>query len=115
MTYPAYYEPTNDLNWLKNNKILLNKAACSLEFDDKKQLETIKNLDKATYLWVSAVKKNPMLKKNGWFDNVDAEILFKWMCVYRPKQVFEVGCGYSSMVISESGVATSRILIEPYV
>lgn len=114
MNYPKYYEPTNDLEWLEKNQQFLNRAACSLVFNDSIILKELGSLSLANNYWNNAVKQHKWLMSNGWFDNVDAEILYKWVLTKQPKKIFEVGCGYSTMVITETGLEINRILIEPF-
>lgn len=59
---------------------------------------------------------------NGMFEAGDAEFLYAWLRLRRPKRVFEVGSGYSTLVAAralqrnreEGAPAARHVCIEPY-
>ena len=57
---------------------------------------------------------------NGSFGSGDAEFLFNMMNRYKPKNIIEIGCGQSTLIIQgamqaySNNAATRHICIEPY-
>src|SRR5437868_2464012 len=56
--------------------------------------------------------------KNGWFESVDAEILYAVIRHFRPRRIIEVGCGYSTRLmrraITDGQLQTRLTCIDPY-
>jgi hypothetical protein len=54
---------------------------------------------------------------NGWFDSVDAELLYSIIRAVRPRQIFEVGSGFSTRLmrnaIEDGGLQTRITSVDP--
>jgi hypothetical protein len=50
---------------------------------------------------------------NQWFDALDATVLVNILHMYKPETIIEVGCGFSSLLISETWPTAYHICIDP--
>jgi hypothetical protein len=54
---------------------------------------------------------------NGWFESVDAEVLYCLIRHVKPKQIVEVGCGFSTrlmrLAITDGNLSTKVRTIDP--
>ena len=59
---------------------------------------------------------------NGWFGEIDGDVLYTILRSYKPKRVIEIGSGYSSILIAETlnknklkdGIISKFTSIDPY-
>lgn len=124
-----YYSPCNDLTFLEANKDLWDKSDDPLDIDwsPERQLAIARMVAR----FVEELRDVPQTSnrvgefcwKNLFWNNADALVQYGLVRARKPRRVVEVGCGWSSLLLSralgknesEPGSAPAQVTqIEPY-
>ena len=120
-----FYSPLNDLNFLRNNEDLWKDQEIPREIDWNKeaQLQIARNV--GTFVdELRDIPEFPTLNPlgfgwaNNFWNNADALVQYGLLRARPPKRVVEIGCGWSSLLLSRAirvnGVDCQVNLVEPY-
>ena len=120
-----YYEPSFDFDNLKydlNSKRDLPGINFNLE-NQINLLKKFKYTDELQHLnFRKKSKDNEYYLENNFFMGGDADIYYQIIRHYKPKKIFEIGSGYSSLVATEAvnknliidGFKSNLTCVEPY-
>jgi predicted O-methyltransferase YrrM len=123
-----FYEPIPDLRSLPNRLWETESALVGLSMNEEFQLDLLNDFSKtykSEYETFPLERTGAEIKfylKNGRFQAVDAEILYCMIRRYKPKRIFEIGSGYSTLLSAQAvefnrekeGHACELIAYEPY-
>ena len=93
-----------------------------LSLNPEQHLEFLKSICEAytsevAALPVADVGNGEFFRNNGWFDSLDADVLYGVVRQFAPTQVIEIGSGYSTRLtaraIREGQLSTKLICIDP--
>ena len=83
-----------------------NKKVLDIDFNVDRQLELIKEMENISLLEWSDGKTEGMQTRysyrNGWFDKGSADALYYMMRIIKPRNIIEVGSGYSTAVMLDT-------------
>lgn len=124
-----FYGPIADTRTLKDDFWLKHSELIGIDINEKKQLELLS-------LFVSKFQNEynrfPKIKtskpyeyyiNNGWFESIDGEILYCMIRHYKPRKIFEIGSGNSTLLSAQAilknkeendGYECELVAIEPY-
>jgi hypothetical protein len=94
-----------------------------LSFNPERHLEFLESICEGYRSELAAlppadVGKGEFFRNNGWFDSVDADVLYGVVRHLAPRQVIEVGSGYSSRLtaraIRDGHLSTKLVCIDPF-
>lgn len=120
-----YYEPQFNFNGLIKN-LHENRNLPGINLNLKLQLHNLSNLVyKNELIELELEKKSPNYKfhiKNKFFEHGDAEIYYQLIRYLKPKNILEVGSGYSTLIALEAKkknleinqIKTQITCVEPY-
>lgn len=120
-----YYEPLFDMRGLKRS-FTDERELPGIDWNINEQLETLKNFSHANELLAFETHKNDRLRfyfDNGTFEQGDAECWYQLIRYKKPKRIFEVGSGNSTLMATEAikknseddtSYTCKHICIEPY-
>jgi predicted O-methyltransferase YrrM len=117
-----FYEPLPDFRSLTTEEIERTKAHPALDFRDSEQLSLVSELISAhgDELKFLSDKKPPEFS-NSFFSDLDAAIYYALIRQLKPRQVIEIGGGFSTRVANralkkntEEGNTGKLVCIEPY-
>jgi predicted O-methyltransferase YrrM len=125
-----FYEPLfNDRHLSKS--LRNDRKLPKVNINESGQLSFLKNLTFKNELdFMSSTRsienkkeeKEQFRFENGFFESGDAEFLYQFIRYIKPTRIVEIGSGYSTLIaseanaknLSESGLRTDHICIEPY-
>jgi len=120
-----YYEPEFDFR-KKRNSIFIDRKMGGINLNTEEQLELVKKLKYADELKdVSRNRKDELTfyMNNGEFESGDAEYWYQVLRYFKPKKIFEIGSGNSTLMAINavrknmedvSGYQCKHLCIEPY-
>jgi predicted O-methyltransferase YrrM len=95
----------------------------ALAFDDARHMAFLSEVCSGCKEGYTALAQEPngndagFYMRNGWFEAVDAEVLYSVVRHYRPQRMIEVGSGFSTRVtrkaIADGGLSTKITCIDP--
>jgi len=113
LTYVHYYEPIPDTRSLGDALWNRNLELPGIDMNEAFQLEFLSQLAAVCHLpWQDLAlsgssKPGEFFLGNGYFDSVDAEILYGIVRNFKPRRVFEIGSGFSALLI-ENAIRDNR-------
>jgi predicted O-methyltransferase YrrM len=129
LTYVHYYEPVPDTRSLGDAVWNPNLELPGIDMNDRFQTEFLRQLG-VLYgtAWEALVRSGvsrttEFLLGNGYFDSVDAEILYGIVRRFKPRRIFEIGSGFSTLLIEnairdnrgeDSSYACEHVAIDPF-
>ena len=121
-----YYQPLINPKKHLTKSLRDDRELPGLDFNIDEQLELLTKFKYNEELLKFPIKKNedqPFYYDNGWYPSGDAEYLYNMVRHFKPKRIFEVGSGFSTLVVKaalDKNKATApasfceHICIEPY-
>lgn len=114
-----YHEPLFKVDQL-SSKIGPKRNLPGIKFNIENQLKFIKKFS-FTNEFENFLDKD-FYFGNGSFESGDAEYLYNFIRVKKPRKIIEVGCGFSTLIIQnaikrnkeENNIITKHVCIEPY-
>jgi predicted O-methyltransferase YrrM len=108
VTYVHFYEPVPDTRTLVDAVWDNESELPGIDLDSAFQAEFLRELTALNRpAWEgmtrqSASAKNPFFLGNEYFDSVDAEILYGITRRFKPRRVYEIGCGFSTLLVEQA-------------
>ncbi len=122
-----FYSPVPDISDLQKRKVFANKSLLNgIDFREKEQLDLLLELgakygQECEWPEVPTIKEEEFHLNNFSFSFGCAAGLHTIVRKYKPKNIFEIGSGYSSRVISKAlemnildGTDCNYVIIDPY-
>lgn len=129
LSYVHFYEPVPDTRSLDDALWNRNLELPGIDINEQFQIEFLRQLgvlyDTAwDALARSGVSRTTeFLLGNGYFDSVDAEILYGIVRRFKPRRIFEIGSGFSTLLVEnairdnrgeDSSYACEHVAIDPF-
>lgn len=129
LTYVHYYEPVPDTRTLDNSLWSLSFDIPGLEMNEPSQISLLEELsvryrsDWAKWSQPSAPRHGDFFLGNGYFDCVDAELLYSFIRKFKPRRFYEIGSGFSTLLAQHAiadnhkeraGLQCSHLVIDPF-
>src|SRR6267143_1418101 len=107
LTYVHFYEPVPDTRNL--NDALWNRTSelPGINMNGAFQIELLHQLSALCHkpwegLTRNAASGGQFFLGNGYFDSVDAEILYGIVRRFKPRRVYEIGSGFSTLLVTQA-------------
>jgi len=119
LTYVHFYEPVPDTRSLDDALWRSNLELPGIDINEQFQIEFLKELEtRCCAAWQALTRSessNPaqFFLGNGYFDSVDAEILYGIVRKFKPRRFFEIGSGFSTLLV-EDAIGDNRALDSSY-
>jgi predicted O-methyltransferase YrrM len=118
LTTTNYESPLPDTRELSDDVWARQSDAIGLDFDADGQLATLAGFearyrDEYTQLTEPTSGVDSFYVPNGWFERVDAEILYCMVRERKPRRIIEVGGGFSSLVTADALLRNAEETDEP--
>ena len=129
LTYVHYYEPVPDTRSLGDAVWNPNLELPGIDMNERFQIEFLRQLEVlCDTAWEALARSgvsrtSEFLLGNGYFDSVDAEILYGMVRRFKPRRIFEIGSGFSTLLIEnairdnrgeDSSYACEHVAIDPF-
>jgi hypothetical protein len=127
ITPDHFYQPIPDTRTLKDELWLRQSELIGLDMNEQNQIQLLNQFLRFKDEYDSFPKneaKRPYhyYLKNGFFESVDAEILYCMIRHFKPKKIIEIGSGFSTFLSAqailkneeENGYKRKLIAIDPY-
>jgi hypothetical protein len=121
-----YYSPIPDLSLLPGDIWRRHSDLCGVELDPEAGIEFLERKLAPFIAELDIQVEDPgrpgvFFLRNTGFESVDAELLYSMIRSARPKQVLELGSGYTTLLINmavrrnaEEGVPTQHLAYDPF-
>lgn len=128
LTPVHFYQPIPDTSSLKVSLWQRKSDLVGIDMNDAGQLKLLQDISKFKKEYDKFPNKKTSIShqfflENGFFEAVDAEILYSIVRLFKPRTIIEVGSGYSTLLSAmairknkncERDYACKLIAIEPY-
>ncbi len=128
LTPVDYYQPIPDTRTLPEAIWQRSSDLVGVDLREPEQVELVSRMGAAFGGECRTFPRSPGTAEprfyfgNGWFDSIDAELLYCMIRQFKPAQVIEIGSGYSTLIAIEAarankthdGHVTEINAIEPY-
>ena len=128
LTPVDYYQPIPDTRTLSDTIWQQRSDLVGVDLRESDQLDLVVGLASEFAGECERLPRRPGERDdvfyfgNGWFDSIDAELLYLLIRHFKPKRVIEIGSGYSTLMAAEAARANSALdgsathinAIEPY-
>lgn len=108
LTYVHYYEPVPDTRNLNDGVWHRSSELPGINMNDASQAELLQQLSASHRKTWEELPRNGSAKPgqfslgNEWFDSVDAELLHGIIRRFKPRRMYEVGSGFSSLLAAQA-------------
>lgn len=109
LTYVHFYEPVPDTRTLDDTIWSRSSELPGIDLNPAPQIQLLEEFAEQNHAaWnslanrSSASKPNLFALGNDYFDCVDAEILFAMVRRFKPRRIYEIGSGYSTLLAKEA-------------
>lgn len=119
LTYVHFYEPVPDTRCLDDALWHRNLELPGININEQFQMGLLKDLrTRCCAAWQTLARSDSsdpsqFFLGNGYFDSVDAEILYGIVRKFKPRRFFEIGSGFSTLLV-EDAIRANRALDGSY-